>query len=167
VETGSSDETFASVFETDDLRLTWDSGGGDHVFEVVGLFEPVFDHEVEIVALVEDLALDVGVISLEQLHLLVLLRDQFLVHRRYLDEELVLGHVEVRGEELDRLAVFESDREAARLVLPWNAVEVEEEGELPLAVVSEIDLVRRQGFGIQGATTSMTPGSSSSSGNNW
>jgi hypothetical protein len=134
---------------------------------MVWLLEPVLDHEVQIVTLVEDLAADVRVVLPEQLHLLVLLRDQLLVHGRDLDVEIVVGQVEVGSEELDRDTVLEPYREDLGLVLPRNAVEIEEKRELSLTVVSELDLVRRLRFGAQVAPNSATPASSiSSSGNN-
>jgi hypothetical protein len=65
-----------------------------------------------------------------------------LVHGGDLHEQVVLGEVEVRCEELGRVAIgVEGDRETLGLVLPGDAVEIEEEGELPLTVVSECDLV--------------------------
>jgi hypothetical protein len=133
---------------------------------MVGLLETVFHNQMQVVPLVEDLALDVGVVLLELADLLVLLGDELLIHRGDLDEDLVIQQVEVRCEELGRLAVFEPDREAARLVFPRDTIEVEEESELPLTVVSEIDLVGSWGFGVQGAPNSTTPASSSCSGNN-
>jgi hypothetical protein len=90
-----------------------------------------------------------------------------LVHGRDLDVEIVVGQVEVGSEELDRDTVLEPYREDLGLVLPRNAVEIEEKRELSLTVVSELDLVRRLRFGAQVAPNSATPASSiSSSGNN-
>ena len=134
---------------------------------MVGLLETVFDHQVQVVALIEDLAVDVGVESLETTDLAILLGHQLLIHRCDLDEHLIVGQVEVRREPLGRLAVLiEIDREAPRLVVPGNSVEVEKEGELPLTVVSEIDVVCRRALCAQGAPASITPANSTSPGNN-
>jgi hypothetical protein len=134
---------------------------------VVRLFEPILHHQVQVVALVEDLALHIRVILLEKLDLFVLPGHQFLVHRGDLDEETVVEQIEVGGEELDRLAVLEADWEALRFVLPGDPVEIEKKCELTFAVVSELDLVSGRWFVAQGAPTSITPGYCVSSGNNW
>jgi hypothetical protein len=109
---------------------------------MVRLLEPVLDHEMEVVALIEDLALDVRMELLKLADLLVLLGHQLLIHGGDLDEQIVVGEIEVGGEELDGLPFLVGDGEAAWLVVPRNAVEVEEKSELPLAVVSELDFVR-------------------------
>jgi hypothetical protein len=115
------------------------------VVEVFGRLEAVFDQEVEVVPLVEDLAVDVGVVLAEETYLSILLGDELLVHRRDLDEEVLVGDVEVGCEELRRFAVVvELDREGGRLVVPVQPVEIEESGELPLTVVSERDLIGRR-----------------------
>jgi hypothetical protein len=94
---------------------------------------------------VEDLAVDVGVVLAEETYLSILLGDELLVHRRDLDEEVLVGDVEVGCEELRRFAVVvELDREGGRLVVPVQPVEIEESGELPLTVVSERDLIGRR-----------------------
>jgi hypothetical protein len=99
---------------------------------------------MEVVALVEDLAVDVAVMFFEEPDLAVLLGDEFLVHRGDLDEQVFVGNVEVGGEERDgRTVGVEFDGEGRRLVLPGEAVEIEESCELPLAVVSEADVVSR------------------------
>jgi hypothetical protein len=128
--------------EVDDLDRSRDACRSRLVVEVLRCLQPVLDEKVEVVPLVEDLAVDLGVHLLEEPHLAVLLGDELLVHRRDLDEEILVGDVEVGGEVLDgltSLVVF--DRERGRLVLPIESVEVEESGELTLAVVSESDLV--------------------------
>jgi hypothetical protein len=80
---------------------------------------------VEIVALIEDLAIHVGVKLSDSSHLLVLLGDQLLVHRRDLDEEIVFRKVEIGCEELGRyVVVVPCDRKRARLVFPGHTVEV-------------------------------------------
>src|SRR5690606_7841175 len=141
-------------------------GGCSHLLEMIRLFEAVLDHQVQVVALVEDLAADPGMGLLELAHLPVLLGDELLVHGRDLDEEIVVREIEVGSEPLDRFSiVVELDGERLGLVLPGDAVEVEEEGELPLAVVCERDLCRRRSFGAQVAPASLTPANSTWSGN--
>src|SRR5207302_1190362 len=72
----------------------------------------------------------------------VLLRDELLVERGDLDVQVVRRQIEVGCERLHGLAVAVTfQRERARLVLPLDAVEVEELRELPLRVVRESDLV--------------------------
>jgi hypothetical protein len=128
---------------------------------MVWLLEAVFDHQIEVVALVEDLAVDLGVELLEPPHLSVLLGDELLVHRRDLDVEVVVGQVEVRREILGRDALpVPGEGEGPRFVLPGNTVEIEEKGELTLTVVSKLGLGGRMGFGDQGAPASTTPASS-------
>lgn len=52
------------------------------------------------------------------------------------------------------------DSERARLVIPWKAVEIEEERELPLTVVSETDGVgRRLVRALRRQTVQVTPAS--------
>ena len=128
---------------------------------------------MQIIALVEDLAANVGMVLLQLPDLFVLLSHQLLVHRRDLDVEVVVGQVEVRGEEFHRLAVFKTDGKALGLILPGDAVEIQQKCELTLGVMSEVDFVSVWVLGGQGAPTSTTPASSSSadaersSGNNW
>ena len=130
--------------EIHDLDGARDASRRRRVLEVLRCLEPVLDEQVQVVTLVEDLAADVGMVLLEEPHLAVLLRDELLIHRGDLDEEVLVGEVEVRGEVGRRLPVtVEFDGEAARFVLPAEAVEVEETGELPLAVVGEGDVVCR------------------------
>ena len=93
---------------------------------MVGILQPVFDDEVQVVPLIKDLAVDVGMEFLETSNRTVLLGDQFLAHGRDLDVEIILGQVEIGGEELGRRTVFvPCDRERFRLVVPWDAVEVQ------------------------------------------
>ena len=130
--------------------------------------EPVFDHQMEIVALVENLALGVRVDGPETADFLVLLGYEFLIHRRDLDEQVIVGKVEVGSEPLGWLTFrVELDGKTPRLVIPWDAIEVEQEGELPLAVVSEFNLMCRGAVCAQGAPASIAPASSASSGNSW
>jgi hypothetical protein len=134
---------------------------------VVGLLQAVLHDQMEIVALVEDLASDVGVIFLELANLLVLFGHQLLVHRGDLHEQVVVGEKEVGCEELDGLTVFEVDREAPCLVLPRDPVEIEEQCELTLTVVGELDVLGGEDGCGQGAPTSTASANSASSGNNW
>ena len=135
---------------------------------MVGLFETVFDHQIQIVTLIEEFAIDVGMDRLESLQLLVLLGHELLVHRCDLDEHVVVRQIEVGREELVGFPfLIELDWEALRLVEPWNSIEIEEKGELTLTVVSEFNFVRRGAVGDQVAPASTAPAYSDWSGNNW
>src|SRR5690606_22566273 len=69
------------------------------------------------------------------------LGDELLAHRGDLDVQVLFGQIEVRGEELARVALpVPGDGERPRLVLPRDPVEVQQECELSFAVVSELDL---------------------------
>jgi hypothetical protein len=95
---------------------------------------------MEVVALVEHLALDVRVELTKLANLAVLLGDQLLVHRGDLYVQILFGEVEVRPEELRGVAVvIPLDGEFGRLVLPEYVVEIQEPGELELALVSKLD----------------------------
>src|SRR6266511_2236726 len=59
------------------------------------VLEAVLPDQAEVVALVEDLAVDLGVLLTEAADLAVLLRHQLLVQRGDLDEQVVLDLVEV------------------------------------------------------------------------
>jgi len=88
--------------------------------------------------LIEHLALDVRVCGSKLAHFSVLLGDQLLAHRCYLDVHVVLGEIEVRPEERRGFAcVVPVDSERGRLVLPVDSVEVQKSREFPFAVVSE------------------------------
>jgi hypothetical protein len=105
---------------------------------VVGLLEPVLLDQMEIVPLVENLAAHLGVQLAKQPHFGVLLGYELLTHGRDLDVEVVLGQIEVGREVLTRSALLvPADGKGAWLVCPGDSVEVEEESELTLAVVSE------------------------------
>ena len=135
---------------------------------MVGFFESVFDHQMEIVALVEHLAFGVRMNGPKTPDFLVLLGDQFLVHCRDLDVQVVVGKIEVGSEPFSWLALgVELDGKTARLVVPWDPIEVEKKGELPLTVVSELDLMCRGAVCAQGAPASIASASSASSGNSW
>src|SRR5207244_5357488 len=76
----------------------------------------------------------------QQPKLAVLLGHQLLVERGDLDVEVVRRQVEVGSERLRRLPVaVRLEDERARLVLPRDAVEVEQLRELTLRVVGEAD----------------------------
>jgi hypothetical protein len=110
-----------------------------HVEVGIGFLEAVLDEEIEIVSLIEDLALDVRVVLPELTNLSVLLCDELLTHRRDLNVHIVFRQIEVRPEVPGRLTVvipFEGKR--MRLVLPIDRVEVEESREFSFAVVSEL-----------------------------
>jgi hypothetical protein len=100
--------------------------------------QPILQQQVEIVALVQDPAADVGVKRAQTPHLAVLLGDQLLIERGYLDVEIELGQVEVGCEALrDGPGAIPGDVERRRLVAPFDLIEVEQASELPLAVVRE------------------------------
>jgi hypothetical protein len=96
----SSDEALTPVFQTHYLGTTGYPGEGGGLFEMIRFLESVLDNQMEIVALVENLALDVGVDGLETADLLVLLGHEFLVHSRDLDEQGIVGKIEVGCEPL-------------------------------------------------------------------
>ncbi len=97
------------------------------------LLEPVLDEQVEVVALIKDLDLGAGVQRPELADLAVLLGDQLLVQRGDLDIEVIARQIEVGPEGLYWTAEpIPLEDELSRLVLPGDAVEVEEESELPL-----------------------------------
>ena len=134
---------------------------------MVRFFEAVLDDEMEVVALIEDFALDIGMNRLEPADLLVLLGDQLLIHGRDLDVQLVVGQIEIGCEVLGGLpVVIELDREAIGFVVPRNSIEVKEERELALAVVGKFDFVRRGAVCTQVAPASMAPARSALPGNN-
>jgi hypothetical protein len=89
-------------------------------------FEAVFLNQVEIIPLVEDLAPDARIEAPEGPYFSVLLGDELLAHRGDLNEEVVVGKVEVGSEILvgPPFAV-PGDRESPRLILPGDSVEIE------------------------------------------
>jgi hypothetical protein len=100
--------------------------------------EPVLQEQIEVVALVEDSTTDVGIERAQTPDLAVLLGDQLLIQRGYLDVEIELGEIEVGGEALgDGPRAVPGDVERRRLVAPLDLIEVEQAGELALAVVRE------------------------------
>jgi hypothetical protein len=110
--------------------------------KLLGFLEPVLDEKSQIVPLVEDLCLDVRIEGAQPADLAVLLGDELLVERRDLDVDVEVREIEVRREALCRLAVgIPGDVEGRWLVLPRDLIEVQELGELPLAVVGKGDRV--------------------------
>ncbi len=108
-------------------------------------FEAVLHQQLEVVALVQDLDLDLRVQLHQAACLPVLLGDQLLVERGDLDVEVVRREVEVGRERLRRVALAVAlEHERARLVLPVDRVEVEQLRELSFGVVREADLLMGQ-----------------------
>jgi hypothetical protein len=106
-----------------------------------GLLESVFDEQVQVVALIEDLASHVRIERREPADLAVLLGHELLVQGRDLDVEIEIPQVEVRRESLRRIPVaVPVDLEGRRFVVPVDLIEVQELRELTLAVMSEVDL---------------------------
>ena len=109
------------------------------MWEVGWSLETVLLHQVEVITLVEDLAAHTGIQTTERSYLAVLLGDELLAHRGDLDEEVIVGKVEIGSEVLvgTPLAV-PRDRKCSRLVFPGNSVKIKERSELALAVVSKL-----------------------------
>ena len=104
------------------------------------LFEAVLDQQVQVVALVQDLALHVGIQLVQPPDFPVLLGYEFLVEGRYLDVKIEVRQIEVWRETLCRDAVpIPIDVERRRLVGPRDPIEVEKPRELSFAVVCEVD----------------------------
>src|SRR5262245_19594702 len=102
------------------------------------VLEAVLGDQRQVVALVEDLAVDARVELAEPADLPVLPGHELLVQGRDLDVEVVLGQEEVGGESLDDVAVLGPLEVArGRLVLPVDLVEVQQLRELTFARVSE------------------------------
>src|SRR5215204_596185 len=113
------------------------------------VLEPVLGHERQVVALVEDLALDLRVELAQAANLAVLLGHQPLVERRDLDVEVVHRQEEVRREALNHVPIaVPLEVERPGLVVPFDLVEVQQPGELALAGVREGDRVAGQGRGL-------------------
>ena len=126
------------VAKVHDLRRSRDARRCRIVDFSVWFLESILDEKVEIIALIEHLALDVRMVLSEQSNLAVLLRDEFLAHRRDLDVDIVLPKIEIRPEipgGFPVLAPFEGKR--VRFVLPVDSIEIKESRELAFAVVSE------------------------------
>src|SRR5688500_17945368 len=104
------------------------------------VLEPVLRDEREVVALIEDLAPDLRIALAQLTDLPVLPGDELLVQRGDLDVEVELREEEVRGEATHHVALtVPFDVERCRLVVPDDAVEVEQLGELALGSVGETD----------------------------
>jgi hypothetical protein len=111
---------------------------------VFRFFQPVLDQEVHVVALIEDLAAHVRIERHKPPDLAVLLGDELLIERCDLDVEVEVGQVEVGCEALARVAVpVPFDIETGGFVAPRDLIEVEQLGELALAVVGEVDALVR------------------------
>jgi len=96
------------------------------------------------VTLIEDLAANVRIQLSQPPDLAVLLRDEFLVHRGDLDEEIVVRQIEVGTELPDWCpGSVPFEREGPRLVLPRHDVEVEQSREFPLTGMGELNPVCR------------------------
>jgi hypothetical protein len=125
----------AGEVEATGWRLELHSGG-----QGSGGLESVLHEQAEVVTLVEDLAPHLRVPLAETADLAVLLRDQLLVEGRDLDVLVVRGKVEVGGEPLGDVALgVPVDVEGARLVVPFDLVEVEKPSELPFGIVGKGD----------------------------
>jgi hypothetical protein len=112
--------------------------------DVVGV-EPELHQQVEVVALVQDLHVDLRMQLAEAPDLRVLLGHQLLVQGGDLDVEVVGRKVEVRPKGSQRVAVrVPLQGELARFVLPGNAVEVEQVGELALRGMGEANRLVEQ-----------------------
>src|SRR5262245_1139849 len=119
------------------------------------VLEAVLVHQGQVVALIEDLAVDAGVQLAKPAHLPVLLRDQSLVQRGDLDVQVVLREVEVRREPLHDVAVaIPLEVERRRLVLPVDLVEIQQLRELAFAGVRERNVVAPESrdLGLGGPT---------------
>ena len=126
------------------FRWSGDTGRCFRQHDVIWLFQAVLHQQMMEVPLVEDLAPHVRIQIAESPHLAVLLGDEFLVHRRDLDEEVIVREIEVGPELLNRRPRrIPLDHERTWLVLPRHRVEVEKARELSFTGVGEVDLVGR------------------------
>jgi hypothetical protein len=99
---------------------------------------------VEIVTLVEHLAMNVWVVLPEKAHLTVLLGDQLLAHGGDLYIDIILREVEVWPEVSGRSApVIPFEGEGMWLVLPIDSIEVQQSRKFLFAVVRELDGIGR------------------------
>ena len=128
----------AQAEQTERLRCRLARAGPMEV--LFGLFQAVLHEQGVVVALVQQGDVDARVELAHASQLAMLLRDQALVERGDLDVALVVWEEEVRREGPGGCAVgapFQD--EGMGFVLPPNAVEVQESGELALGVVGERD----------------------------
>jgi hypothetical protein len=96
------------------------------VRKIGGPLEAVFLNQVEIIPLVEDLAPDARIKTPECPYFSVLLGDELLAHRGDLNEEVVVGKVEVGSEVLvGPPFCVPGDGECPGLILPGDSVEIE------------------------------------------
>jgi hypothetical protein len=96
------------------------------VGEVGGSLKAVFLHQVKVITLVEDLAADTRIQAPEGPYLAVFLGDELLAHRGDLDEEVVVGKIEIGSEVLVGTPLsVPRDWKRSRLVRPGNSVKVE------------------------------------------
>ena len=103
-----------------------------------GELQPVALREPLDVPPVEELHAHVGIEALNLAKLAVLARHERLLHDRDLDEEVLLREVEVGREGTDDASVLVPlEDEGVRLVVPRNAVVVEDLGALDLDPVGE------------------------------
>jgi hypothetical protein len=124
--------------EVDDLRRTRYPGRSCDSHLSIRFLESVLDQQMEVITLVEDLALDVRVMFAQEPHLAVFLGDQFLAHRGDLDVDVVLWQVEIWSEVFRWLTVIVPlQGERVRLVVPVDPVEVQQSRKFAFAVVSE------------------------------
>jgi hypothetical protein len=122
---------------TEERRVVTGAGGLGALRRLV--LEAVFQQEVRVVTLVQDLAFHVGVELMQPADLAVLLGDELLVQSRDLDVDVELGKVEVGREAVrDVAGAVPVDVERGRLVEPLDLIEVEQPRELSLAVVREV-----------------------------
>jgi hypothetical protein len=125
------------------LRRTWDPARCCVLDGSVRFLESILHQQMQVVPLVEDLALDAGIELSQPANLSVLLRDELLTHGRDLDVHVIFGKVEVRPEEPGWLAVgVPIDCKRLRFVCPLDLVKIQESREFPLAVVREIGGLR-------------------------
>jgi hypothetical protein len=118
---------------------------GDQQRALRRFLEAVLDEQVEIVPLVQDLAPNAGIESHQAAGLAVLLGHELLAQSSYLDVEVEVGEVEIRGESLGCISVvIPIDLERGGLVIPRDLIEVQQLCELTLAVVCEGDTVVRK-----------------------
>jgi len=125
--------------QINDLRRPWYPSWSWVSHFGIRFLETVLDQEVQIVTLVEHLALDVRMVFPEKSYLAVLLCHKLLAHRGDFDVDVILGQVEVGSEVLRRFSTpIPFDGEGMRFVLPVDSVEVEETCKLSFAVVREL-----------------------------
>ena len=103
----------------------------------LGRMVAVLRQQLVDIALVEETDVDLGIQLLQPSELAVLLRDQALAHRGQLEVQVEIREIEVRREHFADLAVLLVQDERPWLVLPGDAVEVQDARELALARVSE------------------------------